>query len=293
VFSSVSSSDILTFKSTRASDPLTGSSAVLLSSGVSDTLPSHDISDVLLQPGVSGALPSGVSGALLSGISDALLPPGVSDPLPSGISGALSSQVFSSSHRPNTSLPFSAYSSSTSVPSSSTLNPTGIRRSLALYPDPGFVDTLCNIATHGARIGYEGRLDVQMRRPNHKSAYANPSAVSDAVHKELAKQRIFPLHQLPNRYFCSSIGVVPKRTDGIQTGWRGIFDLSCPDGRSVNDGIPTDYGVISYETLHTAIRMVAKVGPGARMIKRDLKSAFRYIPVSSLDQWCLIFEWEG
>ena len=29
------------------------------------------------------------------------------------------------------------------------------------------------------------------------------------------------------------------------------------------------------------------------MIKRDLKSAFRYVPVSWLDQWCLIFEWKG
>lgn len=133
-----------------------------------------------------------------------------------------------------------------------------------------------------------------MRRHNHQSAYANPSVVSDAVQKELAKNRILPLQHLPERrYFCSPIGVVPKRTDGVQTGWRLIFDLSCPDGKSVNDGIPIDYGAISYESLRTAIHMVAKAGRGARMIKRDLKSAFRYIPVSWLDRWCLIFEWEG
>ena len=29
------------------------------------------------------------------------------------------------------------------------------------------------------------------------------------------------------------------------------------------------------------------------MIKRDLKSAFRHIPVSPKDHWCLIFEWQG
>ena len=132
-----------------------------------------------------------------------------------------------------------------------------------------------------------------MLRRNHQSALANSSVVSDVVQKELTKNRILLLRQLPERYFCSPIGVVPKCTDGIQMGWRLIFDLSYPDGKSVNDGIPVDYGAISYKSLRTAIRMVAKTGRGARMMKRDLKSAFRYIPVSLLDQWCLIFEWEG
>ena len=132
-----------------------------------------------------------------------------------------------------------------------------------------------------------------MRRPNHKTAYANPSVVSDAIQKELAKDRILPLQQLPEHYFCSPIGVVHKRTNGVQTGWRRIFDLSCPDGESVNDCIPVHYGAISYESLQTAIQLVAKAGRGAKMIKRDLKSAFRYVPVSPLDRWCLIFEWEG
>jgi hypothetical protein len=179
------------------------------------------------------------------------------------------------------------------VPSSSSLNPNGICRALALYPYLAFVDTLCGIATHRARIGYEGHFDVQMRRRNHQSAYVNPSIVSDTVQKELAKNRILPLRQLPQRYFCSPISVVPKRTDGIQMGWCLIFDLSCPDGKSFNDGIPVDYGSISYESLRTATCMVAKAGRRAKMIKQDLKSAFRYVPVSLLDQWCLIFEWEG
>ena len=29
------------------------------------------------------------------------------------------------------------------------------------------------------------------------------------------------------------------------------------------------------------------------MIKRDLKSAFRHIPIAVSDYWLLIFEWEG
>ena len=261
------------------SDTLAFGVSVALASGVSDALP--DVPNVLLS-GASGALPD-VSSVLPCGVSDALNS--------SGASGALVTRV-SSSPRPNTSLPFSAYTFSASVPSLS-LNPAGIRRALASYPDSNFVDTLCGIASHGARIGYEGHFDVRMRRPNHQSAYTNPSVVSDAIQKELAKNRIVPLQHLPERYFCSPIGVVPKCTDGVQTGWRLIFDLSCPHGKSVNDGIPVDYGAISYESLRTAIHLVAKAGRGAKMIKRDLKSAFRYVPVSWLDQWCLIFEWKG
>jgi len=39
--------------------------------------------------------------------------------------------------------------------------------------------------------------------------------------------------------------------------------------------------------------MIAQIGCGAKLLKRDLKSAFRMIPVCMEDQWLLIFEWEG
>ena len=118
--------------------------------------------------------------------------------------------------------------------------------------------------------------------------------VTDAIQKEVEQGRIGILPKLPNdRYYCSPIGVVPKKSDSIQTGWRVIFDLSCPTGRSVNDGIPQEYGCIAYEPLQRAIDMVTNAGQGAIMIKCDLKSAFRHIPVSPEDRWCLIFEWQG
>jgi hypothetical protein len=72
-----------------------------------------------------------------------------------------------------------------------------------------------------------------------------------------------------------------------------IFDLSSPEDSSVNDGIAKHYGSISYETLADVIRLVTKAGKGAVMMKRDLKSAFRHIPISPHDYWLMIFEWEG
>jgi hypothetical protein len=91
------------------------------------------------------------------------------------------------------------------------------------------------------------------------------------------------ISSLPDHAFCSPIGLVPKKLDGVKVGWRVIFDLSSPEGSSVNDGIPIEYGAIVYETLNDAIRLVAQAGKGAVMMKRDLKAAFRHIPMHPCD----------
>jgi len=132
-----------------------------------------------------------------------------------------------------------------------------------------------------------------MRQPNHKSATSHIDTIEASIESELNKGRIKVLAELPEYYFCSPIGLVPKKSDGVQTAWRTIFDLSCPESSSVNDGIPKEFGAISYESLDIAIRLIAKAGPGAILMKRDLKSAFRHVPVSPLDHWLLIFEWDG
>ena len=172
------------------------------------------------------------------------------------------------------------------------LRPQGIAELLQHYPDKHFVDNLTSIAIHGARIGYEGPSTIT-RRPNHASALMHPDIINASIQSKLEKGRIKELTDLPKYYFCSPIGLVTKKIDGAQTGWRTISDLSCPEFFLVNDGILKEYGTISYESLETAIQLVAQAGKGAVMMKRDLKSAFRHIPVSPHDYWLLIFEWNG
>ena len=239
----------------------------VLSSGASAALDGFPVPS----SGASAALD--VSSVLLPGASAALLP---------------------ESPPANLSLPFRAFTPFSKPLSYSPLHSTRIRRLMRNHPDQSFIATLCGIADFGAHIGFEGPSTRRIRRSNHATAYTNAAAVTEAVQKELAKGRIQVLDSLPSTaYFCSPLGVVPKRANGVQTGWRLIFDLSCPDGASVNDGIPASHGAIVYEPLSVAMSLVAQVGRGAMMLKRDLKSAFRYIPVSILDQWCLIFEWNG
>jgi hypothetical protein len=47
---------------------------------------------------------------------------------------------------------------------------------------------------------------------------------------------------------------------------------------------------IIYESVEDAMRLMAKVGRSAKLMKRDLKSAFRHIPIDPLDYWLLVFE---
>jgi hypothetical protein len=197
--------------------------------------------------------------------------------------------------RPNTDATFSvSLSTEPLLPSAANvLRADGIADLLKTYPNQRFVDTLTSIATSGARVGFHGNPSGQIRRPNHSSAFAHPEIITESIQNELQKGRVKQISDLPQDLFCSPIGLVPKQANGIQSGWRVIFDLSSPQGFSVNDGIPKEYGALVYETLNDAIQLVAQAGKGAVMMKRDLKAAFRHVPISPCDYWLLLFEWNG
>jgi hypothetical protein len=148
--------------------------------------------------------------------------------------------------RPNTTLLF-PQSSSPSLPSSiaNVLNADGIATLLQHYPNHRFVDIITAIATSGVRIGFEGSQNIKIHHPNHTSAFAHPDIISQSIQSEISEGRIKQIPYLPEKYFCSPIGLVPKSSDGIQVGWRTIFDLSSPENYSVNAGIPVEYGTLS------------------------------------------------
>jgi hypothetical protein len=72
-----------------------------------------------------------------------------------------------------------------------------------------------------------------------------------------------------------------------------IFDLSCPHGKSVNDGIPREFGTLQYESFQHALQLVAQAGPNCLLLKKDLKAAFRQVGISPLDWHLFIFSWRG
>jgi hypothetical protein len=148
------------------------------------------------------------------------------------------------------------------------------------------------ISIYGARLGYMGPFRT-IQSLNHSSALRIPNDIHENLITEISAGRVKRINELPPYYISSPIGAVQKRSNGIFTGWRRIHDLSYPPNASVNNGIPKHFGSLKYQTIDHAIALIAKHGRGVRLHKRDLKDAFRKIPVSPYDHWLLLFEWQG
>jgi len=146
--------------------------------------------------------------------------------------------------------------------------------------------TLYGILTYGAQIGIQH--DVQHSiYPNQASVQLAPQFLSDKVAEDLSLQRIQPA--IPTNLVSSPLGLVVKH-DG---GWRRIHNLSHPIGRSVNDAIPEESAALVYTTIDNVLHHVREVGRGCILVKRDIKDAFRNIPVAVNLRRLLAFEWQG
>ena len=136
----------------------------------------------------------------------------------------------------------------------------------------------------GFRLCYEGNRSSYVAR-NLKSARLNPAGLKEKISNEVALGRFagpFVRSPIPELRI-SPVGLVQK-SDG---GCRLITHLSHPDGDSVNDGISDDLSSVSYTSFDTVVTMIMSLGKGAELAKRDIKSAFRLLPISPLD-FCLL-----
>jgi hypothetical protein len=109
---------------------------------------------------------------------------------------------------------------------------------LQRHPDPGFRNSLADIITFGAKIGYTGPPQYILSE-NLTSALNDPDTLSNDIQKKAATKEIRCVSQTspPAPPFISSpLGLTPK-SDGT---WRRIHHLSAPRGSSVNDYIPKE-----------------------------------------------------
>jgi hypothetical protein len=105
---------------------------------------------------------------------------------------------------------------------------------------------------------------------------------------DLTSRRVLPAAPL-KPFISSPLGFVPKH----DSGFRRIHNLSAPRGRSTNDGIPLEYRSIIFPVIEDVFRTVLEAGRGCIIVKKDIKDAFRMVPVARSDQWLLGFSWEG
>ena len=107
---------------------------------------------------------------------------------------------------------------------------------------------------------------------NLQSAFSQPSILDNALVTECSLNRVlgpFDSPPLPN-FRCSGLGLVPKQ-DG---GWRTIYHLSAPLGKSINDFINPDTYTLTYCSVDDAFAIVNLLGPGTLLSKIDLKMHF-------------------
>ena len=83
---------------------------------------------------------------------------------------------------------------------------------------------------------------------------------------------------------------MPKSNPGE---FRLIFDLSYPQGASINSGISREDASVSYTKFDEVVTMVRHEGPGSFLVKVDIKSAFRLLPIHPQDFPLLGMEFQG
>ena len=157
---------------------------------------------------------------------------------------------------------------------------------LSNYPGP-LGRLLHNIIIYGAQLGYDGPEQLILSK-NLASASASPGLITTQVTDDLMKKRIARA-TLSTPFISSPLGLVPKHNGGF----RRIHHLSFPRGKAVNDHISEAYGTLTYTTLATVTHLILLAGRGCLFIKRDIKDAFRMIPVAPHQYWLLGFNWEG
>ena len=71
-----------------------------------------------------------------------------------------------------------------------------------------------------------------------------------------------------------------------------ILDLSFPEGKCVNVGIPDEDASVSYEGLDYVIDKIIEAGRGCFLSKFDVEAAYRNVPIHPKDRYLLGRRWE-
>ena len=71
------------------------------------------------------------------------------------------------------------------------------------------------------------------------------------------------------------------------------MDLTYPEEGSINDGITPELCSLQYPSVDDVVRAVLSLGRGTNLVKFDIQSAYRVIPVHPLDRQLLGIVWNG
>ena len=141
------------------------------------------------------------------------------------------------------------------------------------------------ILQFGCLLGYTGP-PAHIHSKNLVSALLDPQIITQNLEEDLLSGRVIPATQ-KYPFISSPLGLVPK----LNGGFRLIHHLSHPRGSSVNNYISKEASHLRYTSLRKIIKMILRAGRHCIIIKKDIKDAFRNIPVAPHVQWLLGFSW--
>lgn len=121
-----------------------------------------------------------------------------------------------------------------------------------------------------------------------KSAAENLDILKEKIAIEISEGRVAgPFVQKPFLNFhVSPLGLVARESPGQ---YRVIHHLSCPEGSSVNDGIPSESCIVHYQSIDDAVALIKQCGPQCLLSKVDISNAFRLVPIRPEDHELLGF----
>ena len=180
------------------------------------------------------------------------------------------------------------------VPASKNFNLELWRNKLESYEDR----VVCEFLEFGFPLDFNKskKLDYSVRR-NHKGARDFSDFINMYLERECEYLRVvgpFKKNPFSVPIMVSPMNSVPKANDVER---RVIVDLSWPHGMSVNDGISKDVYLgeiieLHYASVKQVCEMVLQIGVGSVIYKRDLRRAYRQVPVDPGDYCYLGYHWE-
>ena len=159
---------------------------------------------------------------------------------------------------------------------------------------------VCDLLQFGFPIGYHSSSLPTSNPRNHHNAHMFQVYVDKFICKEVelgATMGPFFHNPLHSYLYTSPLNTAPKKgsTEGDR---RVILDLSWPDGFAVNDGIDKNYYLgewvsLRYPSIDDFTDLIASLGQGCLLYKRDLSRAYRQIPVCPGDIGFLGYSWRS
>ena len=159
-------------------------------------------------------------------------------------------------------------------------------------------NVICEFLEFGWPINYTSPTPLTPVSHNHPSACNHPDDVRQFIAKEVQLQATtgsFSVSPFSCSFMTSPLLTVLKKDS---TSCQIMMDLSFPLGTSVNDGIPNDTFLNDPFQLHlpsidSFVVLIQKFGKGCLLFKKDLRHAYRQLPVDPRDYHYLGFSFDN